>query len=99
MYFSFLAYKTLRAIVPLFFSIFFQSSFSDGKFIPAQLCLFVEDLIFVGLTSARSFKVDVVGNNCLVGNNVFSETALRIFLTFYIKLGDYKGRKVKEPDF
>ena len=30
----------------------------------------------------------------LVGNTVSSETALRIFLIFYMKLGDYKGRKV-----
>ena len=36
---------------------------------------------------------------CLVGNAVFSETAQRIFLIFYMKLGDYKGRKVTEPDF
>ena len=35
----------------------------------------------------------------LVGNAIFSETALRIFLTFCMKLGDYKGRKVTEPDF
>ena len=35
----------------------------------------------------------------LVGNTVFSETALRIFLTFCMTLGDYKGRKVTEPDF
>ena len=35
----------------------------------------------------------------LVGNAVFSETTLRIFLIFCRKLGDYKGRKVTEPDF
>ena len=35
----------------------------------------------------------------LVGNAVFSETAQRIFLIFCMKLGDYKGRKVTEPDF
>ena len=35
----------------------------------------------------------------LVGNAVFSETTLRIFLVFCMKLGDYKGRKVTEPDF
>ena len=35
----------------------------------------------------------------MVGNVVFSETTLRIFLIFWIKLGDYKGRKVTEPDF
>ena len=35
----------------------------------------------------------------LVGNAVFSETAPRIFLIFWMKLGDYKGRKVTEPDF
>ena len=35
----------------------------------------------------------------LVSNAVFSETVLRIFLIFCMKLGDYKGRKVTEPDF
>ena len=35
----------------------------------------------------------------MVGNAVFSETAVRIFLIFCMKLGDYKGRKVTEPDF
>ena len=35
----------------------------------------------------------------LVGKAVFSETALSIFLVFCKKLGDYKDRKVTEPDF
>ena len=47
-----------------------------------------------GPASARSYKIVVVGNNCLVGNTVFSEMALGIFLIFCIKLGDYKCRKV-----
>ena len=59
----------------------------------------VKSLFFVGPVSARSYKIVVVGNNWLVGNTVFSETALRIFLIFCMKLGDYKGRKVTEPDF
>ena len=54
---------------------------------------------FIGPASTRSYKIGVVGNNWLVGNEFFSETALRIFLIFCIKLGDYKGRKVTEPDF
>ena len=45
----------------------------------------------------RSVLLVIIG--WLVGNAVFSETALRIFLIFYMKLGDYKGRKVTEPDF
>ena len=53
-----------------------------------------------GPASPRSYKISVVGNNWLVGwfvgNAVFSETALRIFLIFCMKLGDYKGRKVTE---
>ena len=53
---------------------------------------------FVGLASASSYKIGVVGNNWLVGNAVFSETALRIFLFFCMKLGDYKGRKATESD-
>ena len=60
-------------------------------------------LQFFEPASARSYKIGVVGNNWLVGwlvgNAVFSETALRIFLIFCMKLGDYKGRKVTEPDF
>ena len=49
----------------------------------------------------RSYKIGVVGKlaGWLVGNAVFPETALRIFLIFCMKLGDYKGRKVTEPDF
>ena len=35
----------------------------------------------------------------LVGNAVFSETAVRIFMILCMKLGDYKGRKVTQPDF
>ena len=35
----------------------------------------------------------------LVGNAVFSEMAQWIFLIFCMKLGNYKGRKVTEPDF
>ena len=57
--------------------------------------------VFFGLASAR--KNSIVGNNWLVGwligNAVFSEMAQRIFLIFCMKLGDYKGRKVAEPDF
>ena len=56
-------------------------------------------LKIVGPASARSYKIGVVGNNWLVGNAVFSETAQRIFLIFCRKLGDYRGRKVTEPDF
>ena len=47
-----------------------------------------------GPASARSYKISVVGDNWLVGNAVFSEIALRIFLIFCIKLGNYKDRKV-----
>ena len=61
----------------------------------------------IGPASARSYKIGVVGNNWLVGwlvdwlvgNAVFSETALRIFLIFCMTLGDFKSRKVTEPDF
>ena len=50
----------------------------------------------IGQASARFYKI---GNNWFVGNAVFLETALRIFLIFCIKLGDYKGTKVTKPDF
>ena len=61
-------------------------------------------LLLFGSASTRSYKIDVIGNNWLVGrlvgNPVFSETALRVFLTFCKRLGgDYKGRKVTVLDF
>ena len=43
----------------------------------------------------RSVLLVIVG--WFVGNAVFSETALMIFLIFCMM--DYKGRKVAEPDF
>ena len=54
--------------------------------------LFLIQFYFFGLASARSYKIGDVGNNWLVswlvGNAVFSETALRIFLIF---LHEVKG--------
>ena len=47
--FFFSIQKTSRAIARLFFSNFFQSSFSHGKFIPFHLYLFIQDLVFVFL--------------------------------------------------
>ena len=41
------SFKTLRAIVVLFSSNFFQTYFSDRKFISSQLYLFINGLIFV----------------------------------------------------
>ena len=68
-----------------------------------QQCKLRKAFTIFGPASARSYKIGVVRNNCLVGqlvgNIVFSETALRIFLIFCMKLGDYKGRKVTELDF
>ena len=66
-----------------------------------------ENLIFLipWLSDASSLHTPFIGwlvawwLGCLVGNAVFSETAQRIFLIFCMKLGDYKGRKVTEPDF
>ena len=61
----------------------------------------------VAFFSVSEVLIGVVGNNWLfgwlvgwlVGNAVFLEKALRVFLIFCMKLGDYKGRKVAEPDF
>ena len=62
--FCFLTYKTLKAIVTLFFSIFFQSFFSDGICIPFQLYLFIKGLIFVILSErfpiSSSFNATVI---------------------------------------
>ena len=44
----------------------------------------------------RSVLLVIIG---WLGNTVFSETALRIFLIFCMKLGGYEVRKVTEPDF
>ena len=59
--------------------------------------ILVAPRLLIGPASARSYKIGDVGNNWLVGwlvgNAVSSETALRIFLIFCMKLGDYKGIK------
>ena len=64
---------------------------------------FLITTLFFGPASARSYKIGTVGNNwlvgCLVGNAVFSETTLRIFVMFCMNLGDYKGRKFTGSDF
>ena len=52
-------YKTLRAIVILFFSNFFQSFFSDGKLISSELYLFIKGLIFVVLSGFFLFLHDL----------------------------------------
>ena len=57
---------------------------------------------FYWTSICQVLKIGVVGNwlvGWLVGNVVFSETTLRIFLIFCIKLGDYIDGKVTEPDF
>ena len=56
-------------------------------------------LCFFGPASVRSYKIGVVGNNWLVGNAVFSEAAVRTYLIFRMKVVNYKGGKVTEPDF
>ena len=64
-----------------------------------QFSLFKSKTHFFGPASARSYKISFVGNNWFVGNAVFWETAVSIFLIFCMKLRGYKGRKVTEPDF
>ena len=56
------------------------------------LCMNRMITIFVPV-SAMSYKIRVVGNNCLVGNAVFSETALRVSLIFCMKLVTIKVEK------
>ena len=46
-YIFFFSIQNIKAIVSLSFSIFFQSSFLDGKFISSHLYLFIKCLIFV----------------------------------------------------
>ena len=65
---------------------------------PPQILNRVKESFF-GPASARSYKIGVVGDNWLVGYENFSEMALKIFLIFCIKLGDFKGRKVTDSNF
>ena len=96
----------LLECLPCIFSNSKSSSFSSCCIFNLIVRLFPLIVSF-WIGEARSYKISVVGNNWLVGwlvdwlvgNAVFSETALRIFLIFCMKLGDYKGRKVTEPDF
>ena len=55
-YIFFFSYKILIAIVTLFFSNYFQSSFSDGKFITFHLDLFIIDL-YLSINFCYSFSM------------------------------------------
>ena len=59
--------------------------------------------IFTRPASTRSYKIGVGDNNWLVGwfigNAVFSETALKIFLIFCMKLGTIKAEKSQSRIF
>ena len=59
-FFLFLVYKKLRAIVTLFFSNIFRSYYCDGNFVPSQLYLFIENLIFVILSKVFLFVHDLI---------------------------------------
>ena len=67
-----------------------------------EICLKFHVDVF-GPASERSNRIVVVGNNWLfswlVGNAVFSETALRIFLIFHMTLGTIKVEKSQNPIF
>ena len=52
----FFSYKILTAIITLFFSNYFQSSFSDGKFITFHLDLFIIDL-YLSINFCYSFRM------------------------------------------
>ena len=71
---------------------------------PNNLKLMKKNRISVFWTGVSEvLNIGVVGNVWLVGwlvsNAVFSETALRTFLIFCMKLGNYRGKKVTELDF
>ena len=71
---------------------------------PNNLKLMKKNRISVFWTGVSEvLNIGVVGNVWLVGwlvsNAVFSEPALRTFLIFCMKLGDYKDIKVTESDF
>ena len=65
MHFLFLTYKTLRAIVTLFFSNFFQSSFPDANFISSQLYWFLLFFVdFFGFLRDFTWLVQCIENIC-----------------------------------
>ena len=51
----------MRAIIRLFFSIFFPSSISDGKFIPSQLYLFIKKFDFFILSECFPILHNLMG--------------------------------------
>ena len=61
-----------------------NQSTTIGEFVSQQA--YITRVEIIGPASVKSYKIGVVGNNWLVGwlvgNAVFSETALRIFLIF-----------------
>ena len=84
---------SFRHWLSIFFLFFFQNSFFHGFKVKEYITLFVDrgstkklfstDFVNIFLfrpKSARSYKISAVGNIRWVGNAVFSEMTLRIFL-------------------
>ena len=87
----FLAQKTWRAIVTLFFSTFFQLSLSDGKSILSQLHAFIKALSFV--IFCRCFSTFYWFNATVTAywKHVLSSLLMRaiVFSFFLIQSGEY----------
>ena len=81
-----------RILFETFFVIFLDWKLTYEK-------LLLKHVTFLDRRQRGPIKSVLLVIDWLVGNAVSSETALRIFLIFCMKLGDYTGRKVTEPDF
>ena len=81
--------KTLRAYVTLFFSIFFQLSFFEKKFVPSQLYLFIKGLIFGIIYVFSDFFM--IQCDCHFIPKTFGIFLLIVFVvafSFFVRLGE-----------
>ena len=72
-------YKALRAIVTLFCSSFFESSFLDGNFIHFQIYLFIKSLIFVILCGSFFIFIWFITTGTVFWKNLLSFDLLLLF--------------------
>ena len=87
-YFFFLACKTLWTAVMLSFSIFSQSSFSEGKFFPSWLYLFIKGLVFVILCGSFFIYSWFHASTTAYWKHLLSFLLMEFIVVFFIQLGE-----------
>ena len=94
-FFSFFSIQIIKSNCYIVFPNFFQSSFSDEKFIPSQLYLFIKSLIFVILCGSFFISSGFNPTVTMYWKNLLSFLLKRFIVAFFIFI--QLGESMLEP--